>query len=122
MLRTACAVLALAFAAGPAAAQTDVAERDLRCMIVMGVFGSRAQSDQDKQAAAAGFTYFLGRLQGRDPALDVKARIVAAAQGLGGVAGLQPDVARCGDELKALGARSQEIGQALQAVGQRPGP
>lgn len=124
MLRTALTAqtLALALVAGTAHAAADDAatKRDIRCVLVVGLVASQAQasaSESARQGMIAGMGYYLGRLKGRDPDIDLTARISAEAKGLK-ISELQSEGLRCGEELKAFGAESQRVGAALKAVGE----
>ena len=112
-------------AATPAMAQTDdaAARRDLRCVLVVGIIGSQVQasaSDAAKSGMMAGIGYYLGRLKGRDPGINLTARLTAEAKGLK-IGDLQPEALRCGEELKEFGRESQEISAALKALGAEAG-
>jgi hypothetical protein len=123
MLRSILPALALALAAGPALAAADdaaAAKRDVRCILVIGLIASNTQaaaSESAKQGMIAGMGYYLGRLKGREPDIDLTARIVAETRGIR-LADIQGEALRCGDELKAFGAESQRVGAALKAVGE----
>lgn len=121
---TAAIALALCVAT-PAVAQVDdaAARRDLRCVLVVGIIGGQVQasgSDSAKQGMMAGIGYYLGRLKGRDPAINLTARLTAEARGLK-IGDLQPEALRCGEELKQFGRESQEVGAALKALGAEAG-
>lgn len=88
---------ALLGAAGQAHAADDWANgSDLRCVVAMGY---SLNNPTYREAAASGLFYFVGRLEGRDPAFDL-------AKGLKMVSGMPPnqivsEAKRCFDELKA---------------------
>lgn len=121
MLKTVLPALVLAFAAGTASAADDAAaKRDVRCVLVVGLIASQASagaSETTKQGMVAGMGYYLGRLKGREPDVDLAARIAAEARGLK-LADIQAEALRCGEELKAFGAESQRVGAALKAAGE----
>ena len=118
--------LALALAAGvaafagPAAAADEAAQtRDLRCVLVVAITGAQNPSPEAKQGLIGGIGYYMGRLKGRDPAIDLGGRLTALAKGLQPET-LRPDFARCGEEMKAFGVEAQEVGRALQALATAP--
>lgn len=114
--------LALGALAGPAAAADEAAQTaDLRCMLVVAITGAQAgANEQAKQGLAAGLGYYMGRLKGRDPGIDLAARITTTAKGLGALTDLQPDFTRCGAEMKTFGVETQAVGRAMQALDQTP--
>jgi hypothetical protein len=118
MRKTAFAALLAAAIATPAAAQPapDPTRDDLRCVIAVGMFAAQARNDADtKLGAAAGLGFFIGRLKGREPGIDLKARVLAEANRLKSPADLQPDLARCGGEMQAISDESNALGAALKA-------
>jgi hypothetical protein len=124
MRRVVLPALITALSAGSAcAADEAAARRDLRCVLVVGIIAGAAQdsaSDTTKQGLVASIGYYLGRLKGRDPGIDLTARISAEARGLK-LADLQAEAARCGEELKVFGQESQQVGAALKALGAEVG-
>jgi hypothetical protein len=114
--------LALAALAGPAfaaPADTAAASRDLRCALVMAAMGAQATTPEMKQGAVGGVSYYLGRLQGREPDIDLPARITVEARMMQ-AADLGAAAQRCGEELKAFGVESQRVGAALKALSASP--
>jgi hypothetical protein len=110
------ALLAAAFAAPAAGQSADPTRDDLRCVIAVGMFAAQARNDADtKLGAAAGLGFFIGRIKGREPGIDLKARVLAEANRLKTPADLQPDLARCGGEMQAISNESNALGAALKA-------
>jgi hypothetical protein len=60
------------FSASPTFAQTtaDPMIEDLKCIAVVSVAGEDGKGDV-KEGIASLFTYFVGRMHGRDPSVDV---------------------------------------------------
>ena len=123
--------LALAAAlAAPTTAPAQAADPirdDLACMIIVTMFASRTEDAAARQGATTGFGYYMGRLKGRDPGIDLKDRLIAEARAL--IADpnrLRAEATRCGADMQAWGQETQEIGEALEAEGRRlrdrPGP
>lgn len=54
---------------------------DLRCVVAMGS-SMDTKNEQAKQLAFATMLYFLGRIDGRTPELDMKARYESEAKGM----------------------------------------
>ena len=114
------AAIALAGAALPAAAQDDAAGKDLRCMIItMSLMSSNDPTQQ--QQGLMGTLYYVGRLDGRTPDLDLEARL------RGEVAQLTPQVMaaeaqRCSAQLIARGKALQDIGAHLKDLAKGPEP
>lgn len=98
-----------------ASALADDATNDLHCLMVyMQVSGS---SDAKLQTAGTiGTIYFLGKLDGRIPGLDLEGRIITEAPKLP-LAAFQAEAARCGTELKTRGQAETAMGKDLQQRG-----
>jgi hypothetical protein len=116
MLRTIMAAALAAAAAGPAAAQTEEAGRDLRCLMVVAIYGAQQDTPEGKQAAASGFSYYVGRLKGREPDIDINARLRAEGRRTSQLSQLRGDFTRCADEMQAIRGESQALGETLKAV------
>ncbi|HEX8257374.1 MAG TPA: hypothetical protein VF589_07055 [Allosphingosinicella sp.] len=82
---------------------------DAECLVVLGQLGA-SEDAATRNAGMIGAQYYLGRLDGRAPAGDLRALLKRAAETLK-PADLQPILTRCGTVL-------QQRGQALQAIGQ----
>jgi hypothetical protein len=112
MLLAACAIL---ITAGVASAQDASAENrsDLRCFLAMGALG---QSAQYKQASAIGAFYFAGRLEGRNPAFDLK-RAVRLEAGRMGAQEYAGEIKRCGDLVRTKGEAMSDMAPPQRGVG-----
>lgn len=88
--------------------------RDLRCLAALT---SVTESVPEPQRAGvmAGAMYFVGRIEGRDPAIDW-ARSIVAAVGDEKVfqAALPQELKRCGDEMRTKGEALQRMGETLK--------
>ncbi|MBL8773798.1 MAG: hypothetical protein JNK30_20600 [Phenylobacterium sp.] len=105
----------------PAVAQpADPARDDLRCMVIMTMFAARTEDPALRQGAVTGFGYYMGRLKGRDPSIEVKPRLIDEARGMMADAErVKAEAARCGGDMQVWGRETKEIGDALQAEGRR---
>jgi hypothetical protein len=98
-----------------AAPPTDaVTKGNLRCFIALTVL---ADTDDPavKQAAAAGTLYFLGRLDGRSPNLDIETAVAAEMRGMT-EAEIRSLLKSCGDTIKGRGDYLIAIGKALEKL------
>lgn len=105
---TAAAVLAPAAAHAADAATTN----DIRCIVVAGAMASSGA----KEAEAAGMMtmiYYLGKLDGRTPNLNLEDSVVDQFMDLSPDQ-IRADAKRCGDELKTRGAALSIIGRHIQ--------
>ena len=115
-------ILALALTAVAGAAQAaDPATDDMRCIMVVGILGGTTTNPTMCDGAMMGLGYYIGRLKGRDPSFDLTGRLTALAKGMK-IADLTPDFTRCGEEMKAIGLESQEVGRALQNMAKAGSP
>lgn len=101
---------AAAFGIGPAAAAQDEAiSSDARCI---AAFGALIQIPAYKDAAGAGLLYFLGRLDARDPKLDLVAAVRHETERMDRTE-YMTEAQRCGALLKQRGEALKAAGQAL---------
>jgi hypothetical protein len=104
----------LAFFAAPPAQAQDATTQDLRCLVI-AIEMSGSVDAQIRASATTVGAYFLGRLDGRTPDLDVQTR---AAQEMMRMKpeDLDPEVDRC---TALMGVRAQVIGAlAARLAGQ----
>jgi hypothetical protein len=88
---------------------------DVRCVIV----GARlSESTESNQRITAGMLmiYYLGRLDGRSPGVDLQ-RLIETELGKMTALDFQLEVKRCSDEFSAKGAVVTEIGRNLARLG-----
>ena len=119
--------LALALSAGAALARTpqspplDQAYRDdVTCAVV---YIAVAAQGEDANAAALGFYYFIGRLEGRRPDVDWRTHVVTAANSSGRDV-LIDHGERCGQALIDEGRSMGPIDEVVQqwSGGEAPAP
>ena len=94
MILAASAVLS---AAGAARADEWSTGADLRCVVA---FSALMNNPTYREAAASGIFYFVGRLEGRDPALDL-GKGLKQVRSVMQVSQYAGEAQRCGAELKA---------------------
>ena len=90
------AALAVVGLAGAARADEWATGADLRCVVV---FSAMVNNPAYKDAAASGIFYFVGRLEGRDPAYD-QAKGLRMARTAMQTNEYAAEAKRCGAELK----------------------
>ena len=113
-LRTALLALALPglLALAPAHAQDDAAgdlEGDLRCVALLAVAVANTQGES-RANITAGLMYFVGRIDGIAPGIDLKTELQRIA---GTMADPAADMTRCGAILTAKGQELIAIGGDL---------
>jgi hypothetical protein len=105
-------VLSLALFA-PAHAQDAPPDADLRCLLV-SFLGASNPDANFRSASILAAMYYLGRVDGRAPQMDLSAALVSRARTF------HPEQAasemkRCGAELKARAEALKELGAEFQA-------
>jgi hypothetical protein len=93
----------------PPAAAT--AGQDALCL---AAFAMLAADPKLKDAGTMGSIYFMGKLLGRDPAIDLKATMTRTVPQLEGKGRLETETKRCAAELQAIGSYMQQVGGALK--------
>lgn len=81
----------------------DSTEADLSCLVA-SLHLMNSSVPEQSQAGIASFLYWLGRVDGGAPDLDLETRIAN-------------ELVRCGTEMQTRGAEVQAIGDRLQARG-----
>lgn len=97
-------------AAPPTDAETT---KDVQCLVAVASLAGSDDKDA-KMAAAIGSQYFLGRIDGRSPNLDLEAAIKLEASRLG-EAQMRSLLQSCGQLMQSRGKALQEIGERMQA-------
>jgi hypothetical protein len=105
------AALCGALAAAPALAQ-DATKSDMRCLLALSAAADVADG-QMKPAMMAGVVYYLGRLDGRTPDLDLEAKAAAELKAMS-IQDLSDETVRCGAALIARGKALEGIGERLR--------
>ena len=111
MFRLGISALALSFAVVTPARADDDTTADVRCLVVSAM----SVATQDSWLAAAGTLsafYWLGRLDGRTPDLDLENRVLEQVHSLSPNQ-LAAEAQRCGELLKDRGAFLTRMGQDL---------
>lgn len=124
MKRALVAGLGLAFSAGgalaspPQTAPIDQAFRDdVNCAVVYMVVAAKGE----EAAAALGFYYFIGRMEGRSPDVDWRPHVLAAAA-RADQALLDANGKRCGDLLTENGRQMGGIDDQISRWSAGEGP
>jgi hypothetical protein len=105
-------LLALALAVAlPTTAQAQIADGDLRCLMVANVFASTEKDVKKRQVASATGLFYLGRIDGRVPPAQLKARILAVGKGMTSKS--------VGPTMNACVGALQQREQAFQALGRQ---
>ncbi|MBT2188584.1 hypothetical protein [Sphingobium nicotianae] len=96
------------------AAQPPEVEADLRCIAIVAAAVGQAQGEA-RTGVIGGMMYFIGRVEGRAPAIDLEAELrriyTALTQEV-----VETERIRCGGILSEKGQRLQAVGKALQTV------
>ena len=101
----------------PAAAIAPESTADVRCLI-SAVSLLQSPNNSVRAAAAASALYYLGRLDGREPGLDLQEIILAEAGKMTSTQ-LRVETEACGKELSARGAAIDSIGRKLAVASPR---
>jgi len=105
---------ALSLATAARAAEDENAA-DIRCVVV--AFGMMQSTDPQVKALATGAgLYFVGRIRGRSPDLDLESAIANEA-GRMAPEDYRDDLQRCGHELQAEGGRLKDLVDDLKKKG-----
>jgi hypothetical protein len=107
--------LASAARAAPEASANDETSADVRCVVV--AFGLVQSPDPQVKALATGASlYFVGRIRGRSPDLDLEAAIINQV-GTMAPEDLRDELQRCSGVLQAEGGKLQQVGADLKKLG-----
>jgi hypothetical protein len=107
----------------PASAQPSVpsvesmerdTEGDIRCIVAASILAQQTQDPVQKMTFNAATLYYLGRLDGRTPDLDIGARVYAERARVNS-GDILLERARCGQHMIDRGAVLQQIGRDLIA-------
>lgn len=101
----------LSGAAAPALAQAPPADvNDTRCLMVLQVIG---RDPNQRDQAARGVFFYVGRLGARGPLSRIEPIMVAESKKMGTPQLLQAELTRCSAELNQRGGELQAINQKL---------
>ena len=113
-------LIGLGFAAPAAAELPAQVEGDLRCITILSAATGSIPEGQQRLQMAAAVMYFVGRVDGAAPTIDLKAEIKRIVPSL--LATKMADEAnRCAAILTDKSAKLQELGKALQEEGKAQG-
>jgi hypothetical protein len=102
-------------AAENAGAENALTVADVQCIVV----GARLSESADQTQSQSGemiLTYYLGRIDGRSPNVDLQELIERAARSMT-TSDYARAARRCGTEFSARGAAIVRIGKALEEIG-----
>jgi len=74
-LATVCAALLVGRTASAAEPLPPAVEHDLHCLVVAATFAQNSPAGNAKQVAESGIIYFLGKVDGEAPGIDLEARV-----------------------------------------------
>lgn len=104
-------------------ARADDTNDDVRCLALAAAITADPNVDANgKSAGQMVAFYYLGRLDGRTPGIEIKSRFIEQAKVIGA---MPPDAIKaqaeaCGVALGARGKELQDLGDALKAANQPP--
>jgi hypothetical protein len=104
-------VAALTLVPLQAMAQDADTVADVRCVAV-GIRSAELPDSRQKSTGLLMALYFIGRLDGRDPKLDLEAMLSAQLSKMT-AADFTAEAARCGNSLASKGAQITHVGQDL---------
>jgi hypothetical protein len=97
----------------PAQAEELPSEADVRCLLLtLGGAGSHDPNVQ--QGSMLGMLYYLGRINGREPDLDLQAALVAAMKSFR-AEDAERESRRCSEAMLESGAELKRLADHLQA-------
>jgi hypothetical protein len=108
------AVFALTAAGGVARAQAADTTADLKCFVALSMVNDAADPDVTA-SIKLGRLYFLGRLDGAAPGMDLKKRFLEVG-GKFSVTDIKAELVRCGAILSARAGVLEDIGRSLGAA------
>jgi hypothetical protein len=104
-------VAALTLVPFQAMAQDADTVADVRCVAV-GIRSAELPDSRQKSTGLLMALYFIGRLDGRDPKLDLEALLAAQLSKMT-AADFTAEATRCGNSLATKGAQITRVGQDL---------
>ncbi len=111
-------ILPLLAAVTPVPAGIDAqTQADIRCVVVLSAAVSNAPTEMLKAQVGAGMLYFLGRIDGRHPGLDLASAVSAAIKDQAALKdAFDKDRARCGEEMRQVSAKLVTVGGTVRAI------
>ena len=117
-MRTMLAAITMSLAIFAAPANAQVAghnPNDLKCAVVgLTIAGTAGANAQQQQAGTLIALYYLGRVQGAEPAVDLQALITREAEALT-IATLETERVRCAQEFSAMGQAMVRMGEGMRS-------
>ena len=104
--------------AGVARAETPAATSDLRCFVVLSMVNDNGDPKMNA-TIMLGRLYFLGRLDGSAPGMDLKTRFRDVATKMT-PADAKAELARCGPILRARAGVLDDVSRGLSATAPAP--
>jgi hypothetical protein len=111
-LGAACALMATT-----AGAMADATTDDARCLVVYMRIGA-SDVPQTQLAGMLGTLYYMGKLDGRTPGLDIENTVLAELPKMTADV-FRTEAGRCGKEMQARGAAESAMGQDLERRAQK---
>ena len=104
---------ALLAAQAPAALPTPE-QADVACAALFLTLVDEAKNDKDRTGLSAGALYFIGKLEGRRPEIDLAATIADYGKSVG-VVQLRTEAKRCAAEFTSVGGKLARLADLLDA-------
>ena len=109
------AFLAASLSAGNPALADPVTD-DVRCF-VLTLQMMQSQNSTEMMAGMMAHSYYLGRIDGRVPDLDLEERVIAELPNMTKPDFFRAEAMRCGQEMAARGQAEKAIGEDLKKRG-----
>jgi hypothetical protein len=111
--------------ASPSGTPTLSNDPDVRCMAAYLVAAGNAKDDtsitpDDRAGIQSIVMYFFGKLDGRQPAADLKTAILGLVGSPTYATILRPDIERCSVEAETRGKYLQSFGDAAETAAPKP--
>lgn len=112
--------LAVALAvAAPAQADDGTTASDLKCLLLT-IGGMSSRDPQVKEASTMGMLYYLGRINGREPGIDVPQALVGTMKSFR-AENAEAESERCGRTMIERGQELQKLAEHLKGGAAKPG-
>jgi len=107
-------LIAPLFAGKPALA--DPITDDVRCF-VLTLQMMQSQNSTEKMAALIAHSYYLGKIDGRVPDIDLEERVIAELSYMTKPDFFRAEATRCGEEIKVRGQAEKAMGEDMTKRG-----
>lgn len=108
------ALAAMSVAANTPASAPGDEQGDLRCLATLSYLLSDEKDATKQTQFQMGALYFAGKLFGRNPGIDLTAKMKEVIASYGAQEPIDAELKRCGTEMIAAGERLSVTGNALQ--------